>query len=243
MKLKDLDTKQTWLLMLTGTYCVISVMMNYLCMKPMSFGTGFIWMDGGLLISWIVFLISNVIVEAYDKRTAIIITGIAAILTLLISCLGWLEVQLPTMEQYETQAEHFAYIFSNGPRTIISSVVAFFVGNVVNISVIARLKNNHQSPITNHPSPLTSNPSPLTPHQSFWLRAVISTIIGQIVDNSLFQVLAFAPIGLSLYEMHWRDIWTAVGMSSAFETLVEAFFVPLITLPLTRHILSLDSNK
>jgi len=227
-KLKELDTKQTWLLLLTGTYCVISVMMNYLCMKPMNFGTGFIWMDGGLLISWIVFLISNVIVEAYDKRTAIIITGIAAILTLLISCLGWLEVQLPTLTQYHNQAEHFAYIFSNGPRTIISSVVAFFVGNVVNICVIARLKQ----PIHRFTD------SPL--HHSFWLRAVISTIIGQIVDNSLFQVLAFAPIGLSLYEMHWRDIWTAVGMSSAFETLVEAFFVPLITLPLTRHIRSIN---
>jgi len=235
MKLKDLDTKQTWLLMLTGTYCVISVMMNYLCMKPMSFGTGFIWMDGGLLISWIVFLISNVIVEAYDKRTAIIITGIAAILTLLISCLGWLEVQLPTLTQYETQAEHFAYIFSNGPRTIISSVIAFFVGNVVNISVIAKLKGRTSS------YRLEDGTSCLQfrGERAFWLRAVISTIIGQIVDNSLFQVLAFAPIGLSLYEMHWRDIWTAVGMSSAFETLVEAFFVPLITLPLTRHILSI----
>jgi len=229
-KLRELDTKQTWLLMLTGTYCVISVMMNYLCMKPMSFGTGFIWMDGGLLISWIVFLISNVIVEAYDKHTAIIITGIAAALTLLISCLGWVEVQLPTLLQYHDQAEHFAYIFSNGPRTILSSIIAFFVGNVVNITIIAWLKT----------SPLQRG---LGGVSSFWLRAVISTIIGQIVDNSLFQVLAFAPIGLSLYEMHWRDIWTAVGMSSAFETLVEAFFVPLITLPLTRHIYSLDSDK
>jgi len=228
--LKELDTKQTWLLMLTGTYCVISVMMNYLCMKPLNFGTGFIWMDGGLLISWIVFLISNVIVEAYDKRTAVIITGIAAVLTLLISCLGWLEVQLPTMVQYEDQAEHFAYIFSNGPRTIISSVVAFFVGNVVNITIIARLKT----------SPLQRGIGGVS---FFWLRAVISTIIGQIVDNSLFQVLAFAPIGLSLYEMHWQDIWTAVGMSSAFETVVEALFVPLITLPLTRHILSLDNKQ
>jgi len=236
MKVRDLDTKQTWLLLLTGTYCVISVMMNYLCMKPMNFGTGFIWMDGGLLISWIVFLISNVLVEAYDKRTAIVITGIAAILTLLVSCLGWLEVQLPTLSQYTDQANHFAYIFSNGPRTIISSAIAFFIGNVVNISVIARLKQ----PI--HPSPIHRfTDSPI--HPSFWLRAVISTIIGQIVDNSLFQVLAFAPVGLSLFEMHWRDIWTAVGMSSAFETIVEAFFVPLITLPLTRHILSLDLEQ
>lgn len=221
--MNKIATKQSWLLILTGTYCVISVMMNYLCMKPLNFGTGVVWMDGGLLISWIVFLISNVIVEAYDKKTAILISGIATVLTLAISFLGVAEVKMPTLPQYADQAEHFAHIFSNGPRTILSSAIAFFVGNWVNVSVIARLKQS-ATRFTN----------------SFWLRAVVSTIIGQIVDNSLFQVLAFAPIGLSVYEMLWHDIWTAVGISSLFETVVEALFVPLITLPLTKYIQNLE---
>lgn len=221
--MNKIATKQSWLLILTGTYCVISVMMNYLCMKPLNFGTGVVWMDGGLLISWIVFLISNVIVEAYDKKTAILISGIATVLTLVISFLGVAEVKMPTLPQYADQAEHFAHIFSNGPRTILSSAIAFFVGNWVNVSVIARLKQS-ATRFTN----------------SFWLRAVVSTIVGQIVDNSLFQVLAFAPIGLSVYEMLWHDIWTAVGISSLFETVVEALFVPLITLPLTKYIQNLE---
>lgn len=221
--MNKIATKQSWLLILTGTYCVISVMMNYLCMKPLNFGTGVVWMDGGLLISWIVFLISNVIVEAYDKKTAILISGIATVLTLAISFLGVAEVKMPTLPQYADQAEHFAHIFSNGPRTILSSAIAFFVGNWVNVSVIARLKQS-ATRFTN----------------SFWLRAVVSTIVGQIVDNSLFQVLAFAPIGLSVYEMLWHDIWTAVGISSLFETVVEALFVPLITLPLTKYIQNLE---
>lgn len=220
-----IHNRQSWLLLLTGTYCVISVMMNYLCMKPLSFGTSFVWMDGGLLISWIVFLISNVIVEAYGKRAALLVTGIAASLTLLISFLGLIEVYLPTLPQYQDQATHFAFIFSNGPRTILASAIAFFVGNWVNISVIAALKAQ-QTATSGH----------------FWLRAVLSTIVGQIVDNTLFQVLAFAPIGISRYEMLWLDIWTAVGMSSLFETVVEACFVPLITLPLTNYITNLSNH-
>ncbi|MBQ0076126.1 MAG: queuosine precursor transporter [Bacteroidales bacterium] len=220
-----LHNRQSWLLLLTGTYCVISVMMNYLCMKPLSFGTSFVWMDGGLLISWIVFLISNVIVEAYGKRTAIFVTGIAALLTLIISFLGLLEVYLPTMPQYTDQATHFAFIFSNGPRTILASAIAFFIGNWVNVSVIASLKAQQTASARN-----------------FWVRAVLSTIVGQIADNSLFQVLAFAPIGISRYEMLWTDIWTAVGMSSLFETIVEAFFVPLITIPLTTYITHLTNH-
>ncbi|MCQ2342763.1 MAG: queuosine precursor transporter [Paludibacteraceae bacterium] len=220
------NNRQSWLLILTGAYCVISVMMNYLCMKPMSFGTSCVWMDGGLLISWMVFLISNVLVEAYDKPTAVQVTGIATVLTLMVSILGLIEVHLPTLPQYAQQAEHFAYIFSNGPRTIISSAIAFYVGNVVNISVIAKLRSSNQGG-----------------RFTFWSRAVVSTIIGQIVDNTLFQVLAFAPIGWSLYEMLWHDIWSAIGISVLFETIVEAAFVPLITLPLTRHIQSLDKDK
>lgn len=229
-QLKQLDTRQSWLLLLTGTYCVISVMMNYLCMKPMSFGTDIIWMDGGLLISWLVFLISNILVEAYSKKTAVLVICIATVITLLISVLGVIEVYLPTLPQYATQAEHFAYIFSNGPRTIVSSVVAFFVGNVVNVSVIAWLKTS--------PS-LFAN----TNGKAFWLRAVVATVIGQVVDNSLFQILAFAPIGLNLYEMLWHDIWTAIGISVLFESVVEMFFVPLIALPMTRHIMTLDNTK
>lgn len=220
-----IHNRQSWLLLLTGTYCVISVMMNYLCMKPLSFGTSFVWMDGGLLISWLVFLISNVIVEAYGKRTAIFVIGLAAALNLIMSFLGLMEVYLPTMPQYQDQATHFAFIFSNGPRTILASVTAFFVGNWVNISVIASLKAQQTATSGN-----------------FWLRAVLSTIIGQIVDNSLFQVLAFAPVGISCYEMLWLDIWTAVGMSSLFETLIEAFFVPLITIPLTTYIINLSDH-
>ncbi|MCQ2348819.1 MAG: queuosine precursor transporter [Paludibacteraceae bacterium] len=232
--MRQIATKQSWLLILTGTYCVISVMMNYLCMKPLNFGTGIVWMDGGLLISWIVFLISNVIVEAYDKKTAILVSGIATVLTLAISFLGVAEVKMPTLPQYAAQAEHFAHIFSNGPRTILSSAIAFFAGNWVNVSVIARLKQSAHR--------FTDSPLPQFPN-SFWLRAVISTIIGQIVDNSLFQVLAFAPVGLSVYEMFWHDIWTAVGVSSLFETVVEALFVPLITLPLTKYIQNLEYSN
>lgn len=217
-------TRQDWLLALTGTYCVISVMMNYLCMKPMSFGTGVVWMDGGLLVSWIVFLLSNVVVEAYDKRTAIWISAVATLVALMVSLIAVLEVHLPTLPAYEEQATHFAHIFSNGPRSIISSAIAFFIGNWVNITIIARMKkcDEHRMRLS-----------------SFWWRAFVSTLIGQAVDNFLFQTFAFAPIGLSVYEMYWHDIWTAVGLSTAFETLVETLFVPLITLPLAKYLLTL----
>lgn len=211
--LSKYSTRQSWLLLLTGAYCVTSVMMNYLCMKPLNFGTNFIWMDGGLLVSWLVFMISDILVEVYGKRVAMMVTSIAAAIVLLMSVIASLEVLLPTLPAYADQAEHFAYIFSNGPRTILSSVAAFWLGNMVNVELMAR-----------------------SAKLRFWIRVVIATLLGQIVDNATFQILAFAPIGLSLFEMRWQDIWTAIGMSTAFETMVEALLVPILTLPLVNYL-------
>lgn len=222
---------QEYLLLLTGAYCVISVMMNYLCMKPMSFGTNWVWMDGGLLVSWLVFLISNIIVEVYGKRTALIVTLVATLVAFVMSWVALLEVQLPTLPQYDMQATHFAYIFSNAPRTIIASAIAFAVSGVVNIKIIAAFKAHADVSAVHTPY-----------HTAFVFRAIVAALVGQSIDNLLFQVLAFAPVGLSLYEMYWRDIWSAVCVSTLFETLVEAIFVPLVALPITRYLQRNDKS-
>lgn len=212
---------QEWLLALTGAYCVISVMMNYLCMKPLSFGSDFVWMDGGLVVSWMVFLISNVITEVYGKRTAFRVVVIAAVVAFFSSVVAAIEVALPTLPEYREQGVHFAYIFNSAPRTIVSSVLAFLLGGWINVEVIDRLKRRVEGRDGWFP---------------FLFRAVVSTVFGQLVDNGVFQVLAFAPIGLTLFEMRWVDIFTAVGMSTIIETVIEAAFVPTITLPLTKYI-------
>ena len=48
------------------------------------------------------------------------------------------------------------------------------------------------------------------------------------------MVLAFAPIGISVYEMAWFDIMTAVLSGTEIELVVESCFVPFLTIPLTR---------
>lgn len=216
-------SKQDWLLALTGAYCVVSVTMNFLCMKPLAFGTYFTWMDGGLFVSWIVFLIANVITEVYGKRPAQIVAGIATVVAFFISVVAALEVMIPTLPEYAEQDAHFRAIFSNGPRTIISSAVAFYIGNLVNVGVIYRLKQSAER---------KKNDSAY----KFVFRATLAAIIGQLVDNSLFEVLALAPVGLSVFELQWKDICTIVLVGSLIETAIEAFFVPFISIPMTRYL-------
>ncbi len=216
-------SSQECLVGLSVVYVVISVMMNIFCMKSLSFGSPIIVCDAGLLISWGVFLVSNVIVEVWDERTSMILVGFAAIVCFAVMVLGRIIVHIPTLPDYQDQANAFAQIFSNGPRTIIASVTAFCIGNFVNVHIIYRAK-------------LALERKGRDNKVFFFLRASISTLIGQLVDNAIFMVLAFAPVGISLYEMAWYDIMTAVLSGTVIELVVESCLVPFITMPLVRWI-------
>ena len=202
-------------------YVAVAVTMNIFCMKALSFGTSYILCDGGLLISWGVFLVSNVVVEVWDERTAMFMATFAALITFFLMVIGRLIVLMPTLPEYAEQANAFALIFSNGPRTILASVLAFWVGNLVNVHIIYKVKVALEKKNSDN-------------RIWFFLRAAVSTLIGQFVDNALFMILAFAPIGLSVYEMAWFDIMTAVLSGTVIELVVESCFVPFVTIPITR---------
>ncbi len=216
-------SSRDYLMGLCALYTAVAVSMNIFCMKSLSFGTPYILCDAGLLISWLVFLVSNVIVEVWGKKTSVVLISFAAVISFVIMVIGRLIVFIPTLPEYAEQAHAYELIFSNGPRTIFASVTAFWIGNYINVHIIARIKDALERKAKDN-------------RFYFFLRAVISTLIGQWVDNILFMTLAFAPVGLSLYEMAWKDILSSAFYGTFIELFVEAFFVPFITIPLVRHI-------
>ena len=216
-------TSQECLIGLSVIYVVVAVTMNIFCMKSLSFGSSIIICDGGLLISWGVFMISNVIVEVWDERTSMVLVTFAAIVSFVVMLIARLIVFIPTLPDYAEQAHAFELIFSNGPRTIIASVTAFWIGNFVNVHIIYKVRMVLENKSKDN-------------RIWFFLRAAVSTLIGQLVDNAVFMVLAFAPVGLSVYEMAWYDILTAVLSGTVIELVVEASLVPFITIPLVKWI-------
>ncbi len=212
-----------WLIALAVTYTVITVTMNIFCMKALSFGSPIIICDGGLIISWGIFLISNVIIEVWGKEKSIKIINIAAVVSFSAMIIGRIIVFIPTLPEYKEQADAFALVFSNGPRTIISSSLAFWCGNIINVHIIAKMKERVERKHRDN-------------KLWFFFRASFSTLIGQLIDNALFMTLAFAPVGLSVYEMAWKDIISSVLSGTLIELVVESSFVPFITIPLVKHI-------
>ena len=213
-------TSRDYLVVLSMLYASVSLAMNVFCMKPLSWGTDVVFSDGGQTISWIVFLISNVIVEVWGEKESIKVISFAAITTFLLLIIGRLLVMVPVLPEYMEQNNAFALVFSNGPRTIISSIIAFWIGGFINVEIISFMKKIIRK----------------DGKVQFFLRASFSTLIGQLVDNALFMVLAFAPVGLSLYEMMWKDIISSVIIGTAIELLIESCMVPFVTIPLSKHI-------
>ncbi len=229
IKKKEIELDE-WLIILSVTYTVIAVTMNIFCMKALSFGTGIIICDGGLLISWGTFLISNVIIEVWGEEKSRTIINIATVVSFSAMLIGRLIVYIPTLDEYSEQAQAFAMIFSNGPRTIISSATAFWCGNRINVHIIAVMKDRLKEEKKMN-------------KVLFFIRASFSTLIGQFVDNAIFSTLAFAPIGLSVYEMLWKDIFTSIISQTIIELVVESTFVPIITIPLTSKILARKAKE
>jgi uncharacterized integral membrane protein (TIGR00697 family) len=196
-----------------AVYSTFTVVQNLFEMKTL--GTeAFAFGGGGGLLSWATFMIIDISTELFGKKDTIKLYTFAGLLNLLIVGIAQLIIALPGV--YPDQNEAFRLIFSNGIRTALASFAAFWVGNYVNMTIMIKMKEA---------APDGTNKFLL------FLRAVVSTIFGQFVDNFTFATLAFAPVGLSAFEMTWKHILTSSLFGTGMETLHETIFVPLITIP------------
>ena len=209
--------KQKYLGVFMAIYAVFTVVQNLFEMKTL--GTAkFSFAGGGIMLSWATFMIMDITTEVFGKKATMKVYTFAGLLNLFIVLLAQIVIAIPGV--YPEQNAAFAQIFSNGIRTALSSFAAFWLGNFVNMQIMAGMKAKDHS----------------KSRFLFFLRAVVSTIFGQFVDNLLFATLAFAPIGLSAFEMARKDILTSSLFGTFVETMVESCFVPFITIPVSRRI-------
>lgn len=211
---KKAYSKELVFLILASTYCVFTVIQNIFEMKTIG-SSVFAIMGGGTIVSWITFVIMDIFAEEYGKQLANFIIDLATVLNIVVIVFAKLIILLPGT--YELQNEAFYQIFNNGPRTILASIIAFRIGNKLNVWVMVKLKSKAKNYRT---------------RKSFYFRAIASTVVGQYLDNLIFLLIAFAPIGISAFEMRISDIMSVVILGTLLEVLIESIFVPLITRPL-----------
>ena len=131
----------------------------------------------GVLFFPISYIFGDILTEVYgygrDRR--VVWAGFAALA--FASFMAWIVVSLPPgpsdyMKAYQPALES---VFGNAWRIAAASMIAFWCGSFTNSYVLAKMKI-------------------LTAGRWLWTRTIGSTLVGELVDSSLFYFIAFYGI-------------------------------------------------
>lgn len=208
-KLKNVKPTN-WLIVITAFYVAGSILQNILAVK--TFGTSVLAITtGGTLISWLVFACMDVITEVFGKRRAILTFVGSAILNIFFNIICWIAISIPGTSSFINDA--YTTVLGTGWRIALGSIIAFLLGNYINTQIMYVMKKHSKD----------SNKS-----LGFIGRAITSTLFGQLVDNGLFYLIAFAPLGIAgTVENSWQMIGTLVLCTTLIETVVESIVSPI----------------
>jgi queuosine precursor transporter len=139
-------------------------------------------LTAGALIWPVVFITTDLINEYFGKPGVKRISYLTALLILYAFIIIFFAMQLPPAEWWVTGKDPngndvnmdiaFNKILGQGQRIIIGSLVAFIIGQLVDVFVFQRLRR-------------------ATGNKMLWLRATGSTLVSQLVDSFVVLFIAF----------------------------------------------------
>ena len=155
---------------LTGLFVGLLILSNVIAVKLIAIGD-WIVLPAAAIIYVCTYPLLDVITETYGKRAArrTVFTGLIA----QVLALGfiWLAITVPPAPFYEDQ-EAFETIFSGSFRVTVASLLAYIVSQNVDVAIFDRLKKKHGQ-------------------KKLWVRNNASTMASQLIDTSLFILIAF----------------------------------------------------
>lgn len=210
-----------WFAVLVSIFVTTSVVANIFEMKTIGWNN-FALVGGGILFSGSFFGIMQIINEVWGKKLAKRVTVFATIICFMIAIIAQILIYLPGV--YPENNTHFEFIMGQGIRIMIASEIAFLISQFINIIIFDKLRN------------LTIDRKNKI---KFIETSILSTFIGQLIDNLIFTTIAFLPIGVSLFEMTFKDIITSVIIGTTLEMLIQF----IIMVPIARIAISLKNKS
>lgn len=132
-----------------------------------------ITMTGAVFIFPITYILSDVFSEVYGYRWSRITCYLAFLANLFMVIIFSLVIATPAPE-YWTNQEAFQTVLGSTPRILAASLLAFVLGDLVNDKVFKKMKEKHPND-----------------HEGFGWRAILSSLLGELVDSLVFLPLAF----------------------------------------------------
>jgi uncharacterized integral membrane protein (TIGR00697 family) len=153
----------------------------------------------------VTFLLTDIVNDFYGKRGAHFLT----ILGFWMAILAWIVLQIATRipaheSTYFTQAE-FTKIFGGSAQLFVASIVAYLIGQLLDIRVFQYWKA-------------------LTESRHLWLRATGSTILSQILDTVTINVIFWRWTATK----EWGWIFAKIGREYGIKLGVAVCLTPVV---------------
>lgn len=164
-------------------------------------------LTAGTIVFPLAYVFGDILTEVYGYAASrrIIWTGFAALFLMVV--IYSIAIILPPDAAWPNQAA-FETIFAPVPRISAASLIAYFAGEFVNSFIVAKMKVAASG-------------------QHMARRFAVSTVFGQMVDTTVFTLIAFS------FVMPWSSLPAMIGSMWLLKVLWE-----IIALPLTLRIVT-----
>jgi uncharacterized integral membrane protein (TIGR00697 family) len=156
----------------------------------------------GIIPFPVTFLLTDIVNDFYGRKGATFLTWLgfwmAALAYIVLQVSTWLH---PDASTYFTQVE-FAKVFGGSAQLFIASIVAYLLGQILDIHVFQFWKA-------------------LTQSRHLWLRATGSTVISQVIDTVTINVI--------FWRWTASKDWSWIGLKAGREYLIKLFVAIALT--------------
>ena len=186
--------------MLLGvTFCVCLILANLLATKQIQIGS--INLTTGVLVFPISYVVNDCITEVWGYQRAKLIIWTGFVMNFAFVILAWLADMIPGAP-YWTNQEGFHALFGLAPRVALASFAAFIVGSLLNAYVMSKMKIHDKG-------------------RRFSLRAIASTVVGELSDSLIFFPIALAGI------VPQKNLALMIVSQVVVKTLYEVVMLPV----------------
>lgn len=194
-------------------FTVSVVLMNLLANKELTTGTHWLVLDGGITLSWLSFLVMDMVTKRFGPKAAIQLSAFAAAVNLLTCAIFWFVSVIPgnwsAFYTYNAPVINKAMndTFGGTWYVLLGSMIAFLVSSTVNAVVNAGIGRLVQG----------------SGFSAFAIRSWVSTLFAQFVDNMTFAlIVSHVFFGWSMVQCLFCSITGCL-----VELLCEVVFTPI----------------
>lgn len=198
MERKKVSYLQAWLTILFVTALLASNVLS-----PKEFTWHGVSATGAIVCFPITYILSDLFSEVYGYKWSRVTCYMAFLMNAFMCAAFYTGIALPASPWWGDQRA-FEIVLGNTPRTLLASSIAFVAGDFANDIVFRKMKGSNAT------------------MKGFGMRAIISSICGDLIDGCIFMVIAFTGV-MTLQQL--ITVWIA-------EFLIKIAYEILI-LPLT----------